>query len=600
MTAAATAMGKAVTSLERAQDRGGAAAGDGRAEPSAEGAGRREEARGVAAAGGQRQRDNNRTTQDMSRLFDKELQSQQQTNYETPKGAASRSRTRRDALDKIKELARRQDELLKRAAGARARPRPDDRGGAEARAREADARAVRPAPARRGDGAADGVSSSRPEIVAAVGASGSEAEQGKGPAGQARRTRAGGRSRAGGGDTSKQMRAISEEMRSAGERSAPPESGTGERARQQGTRKAARARKAAAGGDAPTSGAARWARCSSKRASWQMPSDRSPPSWLNKTAPGEARRRDALRRLAGEQERLADRTRRVQDGLDAAGGGHRGPSGERTTTKTGSADRGAAASGIVGEAADRMPNAAAAPRRRNRPTIVRAAARPRRPARAGGGARRSWHGRSTSWPTRWAATLRATTTRGSSRSSSRARRNCANRWTGISKELEQLGQQNGRSAAQPGTQKSPGDAARSGEGQQAGSGGGGSDLARLRQEYSNGSSRRASSSTRCGATIRALPRAAPGLTFEGQGMTLSAPGTEAFKQDFADVGSLLRKQATQALDQAESTLSKRLQAKPARRPARRRRRRQSAGRLPKAGGQLLQGAGGTQETSQQP
>ena len=55
----------------------------------------------------------------------------------------------------------------------------------------------------------------------------------------------------------------------------------------------------------------------------------------------------------------------------------------------------------------------------------------------------------------------------------------------------------------------------------------------------------------------------PGFTFEGQGMVLSAPGTEAFKQDFTK-WEALRKQATQALERAEASLSKRLQAKASR------------------------------------
>ena len=45
-------------------------------------------------------------------------------------------------------------------------------------------------------------------------------------------------------------------------------------------------------------------------------------------------------------------------------------------------------------------------------------------------------------------------------------------------------------------------------------------------------------------------------------MTLSAPGTEAFKQDFAKWEEL-RRQATQVLESVESTLSKKLQAKQA-------------------------------------
>ncbi|MGE3178468.1 MAG: hypothetical protein AB7O32_13465, partial [Vicinamibacterales bacterium] len=57
-------------------------------------------------------------------------------------------------------------------------------------------------------------------------------------------------------------------------------------------------------------------------------------------------------------------------------------------------------------------------------------------------------------------------------------------------------------------------------------------------------------------------RSAGGMTFEGQGMVTSAPGTEAFKQDFAKWDDL-RRQVTQALERAESDLSKRLQAKAA-------------------------------------
>ena len=45
-------------------------------------------------------------------------------------------------------------------------------------------------------------------------------------------------------------------------------------------------------------------------------------------------------------------------------------------------------------------------------------------------------------------------------------------------------------------------------------------------------------------------------------MALSAPGTEAFKQDFAKWEEL-RQQATQALDNVESSLSQKLQAKQA-------------------------------------
>ena len=51
-----------------------------------------------------------------------------------------------------------------------------------------------------------------------------------------------------------------------------------------------------------------------------------------------------------------------------------------------------------------------------------------------------------------------------------------------------------------------------------------------------------------------------GFTFEGQGISTSAPGTESFKQDFAKWEDLKR-QASAALEQAQSSIAKKLQAK---------------------------------------
>ena len=97
-----------------------------------------------------------RQGQDLSALFDKELQRQQRTNYET----RSQTETRADrqesesALDRIRDLARRQEELSRRQRElANAAP---SGGGAEAAAREADAGAGGASPAGRGAGAPDG------------------------------------------------------------------------------------------------------------------------------------------------------------------------------------------------------------------------------------------------------------------------------------------------------------------------------------------------------------------------------------------------------------------------------------------------------------
>jgi hypothetical protein len=137
----------------------------------------------------------------------------------------------------------------------------------------------------------------------------------------------------------------------------------------------------------------------------------------------------------------------------------------------------------------------------------------------------------------------------------------------LGREITKLGQQNGQRGA-PGSQagspqKSPGQSGRTGEGQQGGGGGSGTDAARLQEE-----SRRQLQETRdllnqLGREDPTYSQGGSGVTFEGRGMTMSAPGTEAFKQDFAKWEDLKR-QATEALENVESSISKKLQAKQAR------------------------------------
>ena len=130
----------------------------------------------------------------------------------------------------------------------------------------------------------------------------------------------------------------------------------------------------------------------------------------------------------------------------------------------------------------------------------------------------------------------------------------------VTRDLEKAGRQDaGKNTASSG-QKAPGQTGKTEEGRQAGSGGRGEDLARLREQAA-----RELQQTR--ELIDELRRQDPtfasggtGFTFEGMGMTFSSPGTEAFKQDFAK-WETLRDQATRALERAESALSKRLQQK---------------------------------------
>jgi len=124
----------------------------------------------------------------------------------------------------------------------------------------------------------------------------------------------------------------------------------------------------------------------------------------------------------------------------------------------------------------------------------------------------------------------------------------------------------GKAGGQTGSsgQKSAGDTGRSGEGQ-AGGGGGGTDLEKLREQY-----QRQLQQTR--DLAEQMRKDDPGFARGGGGgfsfdaptsVGLSAPGTEAFKQDFAKWEEM-RRQATQLLDNVETALSRKLQEKQAR------------------------------------
>ena len=126
---------------------------------------------------------------------------------------------------------------------------------------------------------------------------------------------------------SKRMRDVSEEMRNAASELRRQDPGAGQRARQ------SRARKAAPAPAAARVGAARRNR---QRAVGDMQlearqladAQRQIASELAKTGPGEAGK-DAVRKLAGEQDRLADRATKLTDALkqQAAGRGAQGAQG---------------------------------------------------------------------------------------------------------------------------------------------------------------------------------------------------------------------------------------------------------------------------------
>jgi hypothetical protein len=113
------------------------------------------------------------------------------------------------------------------------------------------------------------------------------------------------------------------------------------------------------------------------------------------------------------------------------------------------------------------------------------------------------------------------------------------------------------------SQKSPGETGKSGEGQ-AGGGGSGTDLEKLRQQYQKQLQETKALADEMRRDDPNFARGGGGgFSFEAPtSVGLSAPGTEAFKQDFAKWEEM-RRQATQVLDSVEASLSKKLQAKQA-------------------------------------
>ena len=248
----------------------------------------------------------NRTTQDMSRMFDKELQSQQQTNYETPKSAQQPEQPD-SMLDKIKDLARRQDALLKEQQEL---ARDRDQMTAEELKRELEKLTREQSELRqRAEEMAKQVASQQNQGGQKPSQSQSGRQSGQKQSGQPNQS---GRGSTGGGDTGEQIRAASEEMRNAVSelrRDDPRQaSARGSRALEQ-LRELQRQLQAA------TPDERRRALGDMQLEARQLAdAQRQVASEVGKVAPGEAGQ-DALRRLAGEQERLADRARRLQQGL---------------------------------------------------------------------------------------------------------------------------------------------------------------------------------------------------------------------------------------------------------------------------------------------
>jgi hypothetical protein len=488
--------------------------------------------------------DNNRNY-DLSSLFDRELKRQQQTNYENRSSAEQRDDAGQATLDRIKELARRQDELLKRQqelARQRAQMSDDEvkRQLDRLTREQSELRQQAEEIASQMSGAQQ--QSEDPGQRGQKGASASQSARGAGAAGA---------------DRSSRMRDVSEEMRGAASdlRRQDPAQAT---ARANRALEKLRELERQLGASTPEQ---------QRRALGELQlearqiadAQRRVASAAGQTPPGDAGK-DASRRIADEQERIAERTRKLQDALrqqTSAQPAH-------GSTSAGAAGRGAERSkspdlrGSATEAARELERQQLAERMQKAADQLRSGADPRQQADQQELARAL---------DRVADRLGAATgarDRDARRMSDQLARaqELKDRMASLSREIERLGKQAARGSNDPSSQKTPGATGRSGEGQ-SGAGAGGTDLAGLRRELD-----RELRETR--DLLDELKRDDPnnfsrggqGFTYEGQGMTLSAPGTEAFKQDFSRWEDLKR-QLTAALDAAESSLSKKLQAKEA-------------------------------------
>jgi hypothetical protein len=454
-----------------------------------------------------------RQSQDLSTLFDRELQRQQQTNYETRSRVEQRPPdAQNEALEKVRELARRQDELsreqrdlasstlseeeLKRQLERLTREQTDLRQQAEELSRQL----------------------------------GRQGGQGQGQSRQnGQSAQAGSRAGGAGSQADGRMRDISEEMRSA----------ASDLRRQDLNAASSRSGRAAEKlrelerqlNDASPDGR--------RRALGDLQLEARQLADEQRRVAAEAERvaqtgggNDARRRLAGEKDRLAERADRIEQGA-------RGLAGSGTPEER----------GAMKEALAEIDRQQLGKRMRESAARLRDESQARKPGGGpdtGAAAERQL----AQGVDRVADKLGAaaglpgdTDTRRLSEQLARAR-----------ETRERLGelQRQLQEGARPGDGPQRGD---SGRGQGSGAGGAGADRAKLLDEYQR---QLRQAQDLLAQMRRDNPDAGIGTsTPEQHEWSSGAPGTEAFKQDFAK-WEALRKAVTLALERSEASLSQRI------------------------------------------
>jgi hypothetical protein len=517
----------------------------------------------------------NRTTQDLSGLFDRELQRDQQTNYETPPPPEERGSEAGNTLDRVKDLAERQAGLLRRQQEL---GREQDQMSEADLEREIDQLTKEQTELRQ---RAEQMAQQMGAKQAQSGEQGQQKPQQGGEPGQQGQSgqsgQAQGQQSGPGQGQSNPQGQPGQPGQQAGQQGQSSQQGQGTGGGEQ--MRAASQEMQAAASDLQRRDAAQ-AATRSGRALEQL---RQVESQLRTSTPDEQRRalgemqlearqladaqrqvgseldgaageaaRDAMRRMAGEQDRLAERARRLRDDLQRQGTG--APAGANDQAAARDVQR---AAGEVAREIDRQRLVERMEQSADEMRAAGDAAPESGPTQPGGATPRP----SARAPEDVARALEKLADRlalagGSPDAESKklaeqlARaQELRDRIENSTRELERLDQEATKAGA-------------SGERASAGT----NDLAALRDELN----RQLQETQQLLQQVQKEdPSFTPGdgaggLTFEGGGkMVLSAPGTEAFKQDF-ERWEELRAQATQALARAGSSLSTRLNARESR------------------------------------
>ncbi|MFN7914932.1 MAG: DUF4175 family protein [Vicinamibacterales bacterium] len=544
----------------------------------------------------------NRSTEDLSSLFDKELAKNQQTNYENKTSQEQTEDRNASAVDRIKDLARRQDELVRRqqefarnqnAMSAEERKRELESLSREQNDLQNRAEQVAKQLQQQQQGQQDGQQS---------GENGQQGQQGQrsqsgqpsgnpgqssgsqGQAGQSGQRRAGNSQNARAGSQgaesergSQEMRSISEQMRSAANDLKRADAG-------QASERGAKALEQLQNLERQLQGSTAEGR---RRALGDLQLEaRQLADAQRQIAEESARARqgqaasDTLRRLAGEQERLADRLQKVQEGLKQQAQGTPGATGT-----PGRANQPQNLQQAAQDAARDLQNQRLAERMQQSAEAMRRSAA----GQSGAGT----DGQPSGGPPQGTPTARAGAPNQAGAQQELARaldrladrlnlvdtpqdteskklseqvakaRDLRDRMENLTKQLEELDRQasqQARGEARPGTQGQgqPGENGKPGQGS-SGTSGDPAQVDALREQIAK-QLREVRELMNETQRENARSEGGPGSTFEGQGMVLSAPGTQGFKQDFAKWQELTR-QVTLALDNIESSASRRLQDK---------------------------------------